>query len=61
MLESMPRCSRLCWLALTAIVVALQPAHAADPIPFRVGISAPVVTIFPVWMAQAEKAAADFY
>ena len=53
MLDSMPRCSRLCWLALTAIVITLQPARAADPIPFRVGISAPVVTIFPVWMAQA--------
>ena len=28
-------------------------AHAADPIPFKIGISAPVVTILPVWMAEA--------
>jgi NitT/TauT family transport system substrate-binding protein len=41
------------WLALAAMVLSLQPARAADPTPFRIGISAPVVTIFPVWMAQA--------
>ena len=29
------------------------PAHAADLTPFRIGISAPVVTIFPVWMGEA--------
>jgi len=39
-------------LAAAAIFLAL-PAHADDLVPFRIGISAPVVTIFPVWMAQA--------
>src|SRR4051812_10160725 len=28
------------------------PAHGADLKPFRIGISAPVVTIFPVWMGD---------
>jgi NitT/TauT family transport system substrate-binding protein len=42
----------LCWLMLTALFAAL-PARADDLAPFRIGISAPVVTIFPVWMAQA--------
>jgi NitT/TauT family transport system substrate-binding protein len=42
-----------CWLALAAVLAA-PPARAADLIPFKIGISAPVVTIFPVWMAQAE-------
>jgi len=44
---------RCCLFALAALVLAWQPARAADPAPFRIGISAPVVTIFPVWMAQA--------
>jgi NitT/TauT family transport system substrate-binding protein len=43
---------RLCWLTLTALLAAL-PARADDLAPFKIGISAPVVTIFPVWMAQA--------
>src|ERR1700730_1842722 len=43
---------RLCRLMVTALLAAL-PARADDVIPFRIGISAPVVTIFPVWMAQA--------
>ena len=30
-----------------------QSAQAADLTPFRIGISAPVVTIFPVWMGEA--------
>jgi NitT/TauT family transport system substrate-binding protein len=30
-----------------------QTAQAADPIPFKIGISAPVVTILPVWMGEA--------
>ena len=29
------------------------PAEATDAIPFKIGISAPVVTIFPVWMGEA--------
>ncbi len=43
---------RLCWLTLMALLAAL-PARADDLAPFKIGISAPVVTIFPVWMAQA--------
>ena len=43
---------RLCWLTLTALLAAL-PARADDLTPFKIGISAPVVTIFPVWTAQA--------
>src|ERR1700722_1981137 len=43
---------RLCWLTLTALLAAF-PARADDLTPFKIGISAPVVTIFPVWMAQA--------
>src|SRR5215510_9029361 len=31
---------------------AAPSAEAADPIPFKIGISAPVVTILPVWMAE---------
>jgi NitT/TauT family transport system substrate-binding protein len=37
------------WLALS---LAAPGAQAADPIPFKIGISAPVVTILPVWMAE---------
>jgi ABC-type nitrate/sulfonate/bicarbonate transport system substrate-binding protein len=37
-------------LALGALA---QDAGAAELTPFKIGISAPVVTIFPVWMAQA--------
>jgi NitT/TauT family transport system substrate-binding protein len=40
-------------LALTVAGVGLQSAAAADLKPFRIGISAPVVTIFPVWMGEA--------
>ena len=36
-----------------ALGAAATPARAADPIPFKIGISAPVVTIFPVWMGEA--------
>src|SRR5215467_7670520 len=41
------------WLVFSAAAPAAQVAHAADPIPFKIGISAPVVTILPVWMAEA--------
>ena len=52
---------RSCTLRITAALLALAFAlgatapsdQAADPIPFKIGISAPVVTIFPVWMAEA--------
>src|SRR5262249_49510470 len=36
-----------------ALGAAASPAQAADPILFKIGISAPVVTIFPVWMGEA--------
>jgi NitT/TauT family transport system substrate-binding protein len=41
------------WLAIATFFLAVPAARAAEPTPFRIGISAPVVTIFPVWMAQA--------
>jgi NitT/TauT family transport system substrate-binding protein len=37
-------------LALTWSTTTVQ---AADPSPFKIGISAPVVTILPVWMGEA--------
>ncbi len=40
-------------LALSALSAPAQAAKAAELAPFKIGISAPVVTIFPVWMAQA--------
>ena len=41
-------------LGLAFALGATAPsAQAADPIPFKIGISAPVVTIFPVWMGEA--------
>src|SRR5262249_30504908 len=36
-----------------ALGAAATSARAADPTPFKIGISAPVVTIFPVWMGEA--------
>jgi NitT/TauT family transport system substrate-binding protein len=36
-----------------ATALSAPSAHAADLTPFRIGISAPVVTIFPVWMGEA--------
>jgi len=36
-----------------ATALSASSARAADPVPFRIGISAPVVTIFPVWMGEA--------
>jgi NitT/TauT family transport system substrate-binding protein len=41
------------WLGLAFVLAGLQVSVADDLTPFRIGISAPVVTIFPVWMAQA--------
>jgi len=44
-------------IAAVALGVTLEaaagPAQAADLIPFKIGISAPVVTVFPVWMGEA--------
>jgi NitT/TauT family transport system substrate-binding protein len=39
-------------LALALPFVAAPSAFGADLIPFKIGISAPVVTIFPVWMGE---------
>lgn len=36
-----------------ALIGGTCAAEAAELIPFKFGISAPVVTIFPVWMAEA--------
>src|ERR1700716_4613079 len=44
--------TRMIWLGL-ALALGLSPAAAVDLTPFKIGISAPVVTIFPVWMAEA--------
>ena len=42
------------WLSVAvALIVLTTPGKAAEPTPFKIGISAPVVTIFPVWMAEA--------
>jgi len=43
---------RMIWLGL-ALAVAAPGAQAAELQPFKLGISAPVVTIFPVWMGEA--------
>ncbi len=47
------RLGRAAWLGLALVFAGLQVSVADDLTPFRIGISAPVVTIFPVWMAQA--------
>jgi NitT/TauT family transport system substrate-binding protein len=39
-------------LGLALALSAAVPAGAADLKPFKIGISAPVVTIFPVWMGE---------
>jgi NitT/TauT family transport system substrate-binding protein len=39
--------------AVLALVLGVPVTHAAELTPFKFGISAPVVTIFPVWMAEA--------
>src|SRR5262245_22772590 len=36
-----------------ALGAATSSAGAADLKPFKIGISAPVVTVFPIWMAEA--------
>src|SRR5262249_22587699 len=40
-------------VSLFAFALGATSALAADPIPFKIGISAPVVTIVPVWMGEA--------
>src|SRR5262249_34769475 len=44
--------ARMIWLGL-GLVAAAPPAGAAELKPFRIGISAPVVTVFPIWMGEA--------
>jgi NitT/TauT family transport system substrate-binding protein len=39
--------------SVLVLSIPAQGAMAAELTPFKIGISAPVVTIFPVWMAQA--------
>jgi NitT/TauT family transport system substrate-binding protein len=39
--------------SVLALSMPVQGATAAELTSFKIGISAPVVTIFPVWMAQA--------
>src|SRR5262249_26444052 len=55
--EDAMRLGRLRIAAVSLFAFALGAAatsvRAADPIPFKIGISAPVVTIFPVWMGEA--------
>ncbi len=41
-------------LALPLAVAPASPSSAADLIPFKIGISAPVVTVLPVWLAQSQ-------
>jgi NitT/TauT family transport system substrate-binding protein len=45
--------SILLGLVLAAGGLSVSSSYAADLTPFRMGISAPVVTIFPVWMGEA--------
>src|SRR5881275_1820370 len=40
-------------LVLGFLLAAISGSSAAELTPFRIGISAPVVTIFPVWMGEA--------
>src|SRR6202163_3465781 len=41
------------WSILAAAMLIAPMARADDLAPFKIGISAPVVTILPVWMAQS--------
>src|SRR5215831_3148640 len=45
--------SRMIGLGLALVLSAAVPTSAAELTPFKIGISAPVVTIFPVWMGEA--------
>ncbi len=38
--------------ALTALPLTTERSTAQNLIPFKIGISAPVVTIFPIWMGE---------
>jgi len=44
---------RIATLVISLALALGMPARAAELTPFKIGISAPVVTIFPVWMAEA--------
>ena len=45
--------SRAIFFGLALALGAAAPSSAAELTPFKIGISAPVVTIFPVWMGEA--------
>jgi NitT/TauT family transport system substrate-binding protein len=45
-----PACRQI--LALALLIISTSVAAAAELTPFKIGISAPVVTIVPVWMAE---------
>jgi NitT/TauT family transport system substrate-binding protein len=47
------RISSALLIAIATALAAAMPSQAQTLTPFRFGISAPVVTIFPVWMAEA--------
>lgn len=51
-LETLRKSIASALVALPLIAGATLPSAAADLIPFKFGISASVVTILPVWMAQ---------
>jgi NitT/TauT family transport system substrate-binding protein len=50
-IRRLPACSHL--LALALLIISTSFTAAAELTPFKIGISAPVVTIVPVWMAEA--------
>ncbi len=51
-MQAFSRMRLMYWLTFAGVIVSI-PAQSADVTSFKIGISAPVVTIFPVWMAQA--------
>jgi NitT/TauT family transport system substrate-binding protein len=50
--EAMPS-RRAIWVSLAFFLGVAAPTQAAELTSFKIGISAPVVTIFPVWMGEA--------
>jgi NitT/TauT family transport system substrate-binding protein len=52
-MRAFDRPPRLYCALATAALFVMPAARADDLTTFKIGISAPVVTIFPVWMAQA--------
>jgi len=49
----LPACSTVLALALGIVSTSISVTAAAELTPFKIGISAPVVTIVPIWMAEA--------